>query len=43
MQARGRHKVADNFMQARGRLDVRKGEGLQRNIRKDGGRGEFSP
>ena len=31
------------FFQARGRLDVRKGEGMQRNIRKDGGRGEFSP
>ena len=50
MQARERHEAADNFClivrkhdEARGRLDVRKGEGMQRNIRKDGGRGEFSP
>ena len=47
---RGSREEADNFClivrkhdEARGRLDVRKGEGMQRNIRKDGGRGEFSP
>ena len=47
---RGSREAADNFClivhkhdEARGSLDVRQGEGLQRNIRKDGGRGEFSP